>query len=80
MILHKHSWVFPPRTDTGQCDQRIREAALTVVTLSISPVIPEVGVLFEVLSNTCCSHPGTLQNQQKNQISLKRKTKPGTLL
>lgn len=46
-----------------------RQAALTVVTLSIGPVVPEVGVLLEVLPNTCCSHPGTLHKQHKNEFS-----------
>lgn len=45
-----------------------KKAALTVVTLSISPVVPEVGVLLEVLSYTCCSHPGALQKQHKNEV------------
>lgn len=48
---------------------RIRDKALTIVTLSISPVVPEVGVLLEVLSYTCCSHPGTLQKQYKKEVS-----------
>lgn len=47
-----------------------RKETLTVVTLSISPVVPEVGVLLEVLSYTCCSHPGTLQKEhEKTEVS-----------
>lgn len=45
------------------------KAPLTVVTLSVGPVVPEVGVLLEVLAYACCSHPGTLQKITSQRLS-----------
>lgn len=46
-------------------------AVLTVVAFSIRPVVPEVGVLLEVLPYSCSPHPGTLQdpNNQNQPFS-----------
>lgn len=43
---------------------------LTVVAFSISPVVPEVGVLLEVLPYPCSPHPGTLQDPNVIKINL----------
>lgn len=43
---------------------------LTVVAFSISPVVPEVGVLLEVLPYTSSPHPCTLQDPNLIKINI----------
>lgn len=45
---------------------------LTVVAFSIGPVVPEVGVLLEVLPYTCGPHPRTLQDPNLIKITVFR--------
>lgn len=45
-------------------------AGLTVVAFSVSPVVPEVGVLLEVLPYTCSPHPCTLQEANLIRINV----------